>query len=324
MITEKTIFILGAGASKPFGMPLGHELIEIIKGTNITNDKYKEILDAIKTAFNRIEESDPHADYSKRLGQMQDLLSRWPTKETFDFFLLNNRQFNKTGKAFIAFTFYFLSNKNSIFNSYNVQNWYNTLWGYLHSEDFENFLEQPLKIYTFNYDFTLDYFLLNSIDAKYNMGYLDMRLLEEKCKTIMPIHIYGSMGKVSELHNMKKFEIGQHDHNRDDYSHYFNDATNQIHLINERATTNIFNEINNYVLEGYRVVFLGFGFDEQNLKNLRLDEWRANNCNVIGTAFGLSNHEFTKISKLFSNDPSKQVLYNQDCNTFLRDSLFLS
>jgi len=88
MIKNKTVLVLGAGASMPYGFPSGQGLVDIICDSN---NNFKKLVaegavvgeNNVSTFIRALREADP---------------------ESIDVFLANNPEFEKVGKSAIAAT----------------------------------------------------------------------------------------------------------------------------------------------------------------------------------------------------------------------------
>ena len=242
----KTIFILGAGASYPYGFPLGSSLInDILDRTKITIDtKSGELLitnNLLKILITEF--SEVHIKNFRKQLEESELYS-------IDAFLSHNHQFLKIGKACIAYIIFEYERK-SITENKLKGDWYRYFWNVLSSEVPDNF---DFKIYTFNYDRSLSYYLFTksketfSNDKEKHLNYF---------KNIPIIYLHGNLGRIDYG------EIGI----ISDYTH-LEYVANHIKIIFEVQADTNFEELKLDIKNAQHIVFLGFGFHPDNVKRL--------------------------------------------------------
>jgi len=151
MITDKTVFILGAGASKPYGFPTAAELRR-----NIIY-KFSDMFKRSLADHNAIDLSkiDLRKDFEKLISTF-----RYSSTKSIDLFLSRNKQFYEIGKRIIT---YLIANFeiNSKFREdieYPQFDWYMYLYDLLtdkisKTENLEALFKQnKVSFITFNYD----------------------------------------------------------------------------------------------------------------------------------------------------------------------------
>lgn len=260
MIDIETVFVLGAGSAKPYGFPTGDELRRSIIDNNTV---FTQIL-------NRYD-----FEYENKLLNLKKIKDCFlGSNLSIDKFLSvnsGNRNFELFGKCSIISTIinyercslkkFIPKRKEDEAN----ENWYVWLYKYLiedfsSSKDyFENITNHKLKIITFNYDRSLEFFLLRSVQNSF-VELFDKKLKEIPLKKIIGIPIIHTYGTVGELDNERDY-FGYGIQPRDIISEYTRIKT----IYTEREKNS---EIEKYISEAKRVFFLGFGFAPENMELL--------------------------------------------------------
>ena len=302
MINKKTLFILGAGASQPFSFPGGLQLrqniIELI-GPTYTNTPTPQYL--------QIFEQCGHALPALYLFKDTFVKSQ---KYSIDAFLEHRPEYIRLGKLLITHNLIQLENLETI---YNNSDWYGYLWNKMNSK-FEDFDKNNISFITFNYDRSLETYLLNSIMALYNKP-------EDECyqklKKIPIVHVHGKIGMDKYEDPVNYTSFGQ------------NIIRDYIKLIKAAETIKIIHEdISNdeefllahkLIKEAEQIIIIGLGYDETNLSRLKINDA---NCSIIGSSFGLTMIEKNLINKKFSG--IEFSIYNHHkALDFLRHSVMI-
>jgi hypothetical protein len=162
---------------------------------------------------------------------------------------------------------------------FNVGDWYQYLFARLNSS-FDCF-GKNLGIITFNYDRSLEFYLVTALHHSFGKPLLDCHNV---LKGIPFIHLHGQLGPF-ECDAWRPYEPKN-----------FRDAvlgcSNEIKIIHETEDNSPqFNDAYNLLKSVERVCFLGFGYDETNLRRLLKGTRVLESKWVIGTAFGLTEAE---------------------------------
>ena len=286
MINKRTVFILGAGASQPFGYPTGCELKKLIiteynTNTKIGSDRYGEL--------NKLGIKSTHID---------DFISAFSNsgKATIDSFLEGRPEFLELGKLVIAQMLIPYENHDSLFGL-NDGNWYGLIYNIL-SDDIARFEYNKLAFITFNYDRSLDYYLFNSLKHSFDLN-------DDACvyamSSIPLIHVHGKLGNLP----------WQGDNARPYCSKYkdvqeLKLAANNIKIISEdKNSSSDFEYASEFILPGSLVYFLGFGFHNDNVERLGNGIFETHAI-PIATSVGLEEADRRRIDRMFRN-PGKGI-----------------
>lgn len=316
MIKEKTLFILGAGASHTYGYPLGVGLRSyIIKS-------YADALNNLKRVV---------SDGDKEFGSDSQLFInkfKMSADTSIDIFLSKFPEFEFVGKMAIVYSILqaekhslFLESLNDHKRDRNEQNddWMWHLYDILTRQynsiksiskiNFDN-----ISFVTFNYDRSLEHFLFTSLENGFNYKHIggDPKELFDK---ISIEHVYGKVVDLPwEENNIclgyKSFNTGHSS---------ITDWIDNIRVIYDRSTINL-DSIHSKIREANRIYFLGFGYDITNLELLGIPDNLSANQKIFGTALGLYREEIAFVKSIFSKNVRLGgiVIENSNCIELLR------
>lgn len=309
MIEEKTVLIIGAGASKPYGYPTGIELIKLI-GDNcldvIENLKYyqegptKKILSLYAYDLQDIIKNNSNPD-----DQIDWILTRFEKVKPYLYDI---------GRMLIINFILTAENKNFDAESDNLicqprENWYQELFSLMTKPiDFDPnpdlFKQNKVKFLTFNYDRSLDYFLKTKIERFYkNIGYNpNTGLIYSDFK---PIHIYGV---ISDLLNDNSFGFYENK------VKYLDAHKSDIELIRSNTGSRIKNEIKSYISKANKIYFLGFGYDNRNLHQLGFPGIINEKHKIYGTAHNKSDTQIKNIKNKILGDKPVSIFNVINCS----------
>ncbi len=316
MITENTVLVLGAGASKPYGYPTALELREKIIYNFIP--EFTKFLNETYGGSDR--EKDP---YLKRISLMIEAFKKSSTS-SIDLFLSRNKIFDKHGKDVITFLLskYEMTSKFREDVDSRNHDWYFTLYNFLTkdittTEDLKNFSQNKLKVITFNYDRSFEHFIYESLQNSFVGNEPEINKL---MRDFSVIHIYGKIAPLDWE------PIPGISYKNPHLVQLYNDYSKNLQIIyDERKSSQ--EQIIETLSEAKNIFFLGFGFAEENLNALGLDKFQFSpEQNIYGTAFGLTQNEIFKCQNLLRENNShmmieKFLLENCDSLTLLRNHL---
>lgn len=300
-----TIFILGAGASVPYGFPSGEKLVRLI----------------IDQLSNLIHEGNRKSNFLAKLmieekgidptlcTDFQGALLKSGTY-SIDAFLERRKEFRELGKVIIA-TILLESEQtclqnNSLFSPAKPEeHWYRYF--------FNEIKDQPhfkFRIYTFNYERSLEYFLIESYRNFFS--YTDEVILE-RLKAMNITHLHGSLGTIESIQQFKSFNFGKLSHIRN-YSN-LETISERIEILYEVVGSK-FEGLRQDIQNASNIVFLGFGFDKTNMNNIGLKDmkfYKDSGHEFYASTFGLSKNEVKHrlISNLHFILPSTEIHYRK-------------
>lgn len=314
MIDKKTIFVLGAGASCPYGYPSGTRLRELICLDQGFWRSYNEYLKSKETDQNKRE---------NRLREVNHFRQNFEKSgnKSIDVFMANNSKLAPIGKYIIAYEV-FRAERRSLFgerakwaqeeremptNSRPIRreyilgtadfqggDWYfyiyNRLIEGLEGKDtLPDLSNGNLAFITFNYDRSLEQFFYEALRNSFTQVSEDK--IVQSLKQLKILHVYGQIA-------LLKWQ------NPEDYVDYkpqidessLERAAENIRTIYEEKQNPELAEAQNLLKQAERIFFLGFGYAPENMEILRLPESiPPTSCKVYGTAFGLIEEEVRRI-----------------------------
>jgi hypothetical protein len=319
MIRKKTVLVLGAGASCPFGFPSGAQL-----RTSICQlaDHPGNTLGANLTS---------HFGYSQEEISGFAKVFKHSGLASIDAFLARRVEFDSIGQSAIALCISELEAHDMLFNVKGVagaSDWYGELWnrmmeGVLDPRDLR---QNRLSFITFNYDRSLEAYLHQVIKATFG---LNDSSAEEIRMAFSVHHVYGSLGDYLPSHGAR---FGPH---RDNITQgrFLNDARRKIKVMPTARGVTRDEQATMMLADADVIGFMGFGFDEINCKRLDVLEavFRHKNVpssepvRIFGTTMGATEGEVNAFHRrAFGGETCEGAVLdlspsNMDCLRSFRD-----
>jgi len=270
MIQSPTVFILGAGASVEYGLPLGAGLItQILDALGETGVPRQALVNA------QMSQADLENFASHLVGA--DLTS-------IDAFLEKNTQeFVQIGKACIATMVLFRERdaRARVFDNPPADHWLKYLWNLMRAEaDVSSFVGNQVSFVTFNYDRLVEHYYDTVLASAFNLSGPSARDLRERA--IQIVHLHGAIAGRA---------FGEYTHPLDGTT--VRDIAAGIRVIHDTMPTNDpgFEAAYELLKRASKVCLLGFGYHPENLRRLRLKSLLENRGTLYGTAVGLGKAE---------------------------------
>jgi hypothetical protein len=280
MIKVPTVFILGAGASKPYGYPLGFDLRVSICRDFVSTLKRAQEEGAIRDR-QLISEAERFCDIFESSNT-----------SSIDLFLSRNVKFADIGKSSIALNMLY-AEKTSRFgiDVAPAEDWYSYLFEQMTDDliepsSFGRFGDNKVHFITFNYDRSLQHFLFQSLrHSFYDAADED---IEEQVKKIQVDHVYGAVAPLPWQGNGR--EYGR-EYSWDDIA----GLAKNIQLMHQERKTAKVTEV---IREASKIFFLGFGYHRENLQILGIGREDYGLKEIFGTGMGLSASKIDEITLL--------------------------
>lgn len=299
MLKTPTTFVIGAGASCDFGFPTGDGLqAALVKALALTSDNFEfrneQINRSIEQKSNSTNWSEQKSRYANAAKQ---IIKGMPTAASIDNFIhthRENRYIVDLAKLAIAYCISDAEERSPLYRKNSLihqtyplsrdefrNSWYAPFIKILTSG---TNIEEPLsfvqnvRFVVFNYDRVLELILLLTLESYYA---LDRDSALEYLSKIEIVHPYGSLGTFGHGGQLIPFGSKQHD---------LWSVASSIRTFTESVDDDVARLAKHFVSEARRLVFLGFGFLEQNILLLTPDG--PKNVNQIhASTYGISNSD---------------------------------
>jgi hypothetical protein len=269
-LNKKTVFILGAGASAPYGFPLGTELKQMM----ITGLNAGYINTLVQNKFDK-----------SLVRNFIDSLRR-TDHPTIDIFLEKKKKFREIGAFAIAYILLPLEKEKRLLDK---KDWYSRIFNILNFEK-----DQPntdnITFVSLNYDRSLEHFLTIKIEANCADDLIEHA--EAKYKKLRIIHAHGSLGSYPQIKygaNMAEDEI-------------LVTAAQGIRIISDQLEDSE-NFLNAQLAISYaeNIVFIGFGYDPTTLKLLTKDVDLLSK-RILGTIYKFDGSKMESLDSFFKHN----------------------
>lgn len=222
-----------------------------------------------------------------QIHEFREQFERSP-KSSIDAFLENRPEFLQLGKLLISMCILSCEHDSTLFiNKNKHKSWYHYIFN-LMTPSWADFTENKLSIITYNYDRSFEVFFIKALMSTFGKSFDEC--VQAFTDTIKIIHVHGRIADIGT--GMKEY-IPQ----------LFTDdvtfAASQLKIIHEEEQINkVYSFVNRELIDAEQVFILGFGFDERNLKRLKLERCRAP---IFATRKGISELNLHRINHLAKN-----------------------
>jgi hypothetical protein len=277
------LFIIGAGASVPYGFPDGKELFDNLRNLNYDFKNRNFPGNFIKDDFNTLyKNSHKDPEYTMKIMNEFSHVIKKSTMISIDDFLRNRKDIDHNqldfGKRIIAKN---ILEAEGISQIKNKIDWLNHLFSLIDRDEnrFKKFFNS--KFIIFNYDRLFE-------QKVFEYLFYDKRHIEEvweELERMEIIHIHGYLG------SLKDVAFGNSEN-----EHYCSIVENMKTIWEKNNKDKI--KIQRYFSKCNRIFFLGFGWLEDNMRLLDLDNKEKKilrGKEIYGTAFGMSENKIKNL-----------------------------
>lgn len=271
MIREPTVFVLGAGASEPYGLPLGGTLKTYIL-ERYNSDVGQTVHLTNTTVFGR--------------AQIDSFVNalRFSGLTSVDAFLERRPEFMEIGKAMMGIELLQGEVHERLWQAEN--NWLSYLYGYMVGSSLEEFSSNKVAFITFNYDRCVEHFLFTSLKNSFGRSEQETAAIVKKFNVV---HLHGRLGHLPWQEGKTPIEFGD---NQIDVRK-MKIVSNEIKVIHEDHNLDgrdaDFRLAEVILANARRVYLMGFGFGARNVQRLKLETITP--LLFEGTAYKLTDRE---------------------------------
>ncbi len=323
MLDKRTVFILGAGASCPYGYPSGAQLRKLI----CLDDNTPYPLVSV------------HKDMmSKKIREFRNKFFKSNT--SIDLFMARNPKFSEIGKWIIAFRIFEAEGRSEFIEraerakanyqdhpSFTLKglfiggDWYSYLFRLLTAKlakpnKLPIFPNEQIVFITFNYDRSLEYFLYTSLRNSFTEVPEDN--IVHCLQKLKIIHIYGQIAPLPWQDSKQGVK-----YKPSIEAILLNQVAPNIKTIYEQEESPEINQAIEHIEQAEQIFFLGFGYAPENMQILNLPDSIASLiCKIFGTTHGKNDKEIKDIYSDFQSSARIEPIFeNMDCLELLRNYL---
>jgi hypothetical protein len=314
-----TVFVVGAGASKEVGLPLGSDLkLQIASLLDIRFDWHQMVSGSteIAEAFRFVARQSGSGDINPHLHACWQIRDAMPQAISIDNYIDchgGNERLEFAGKLSIALAILRAETNSALYLDYRrdanpkppfdrlSKTWYAALWQLLSEncrlEGLHARLTQTTFI-TFNYDRCIEHFLYHACKNYYALNDADaIKVLA----SLTVLHAYGAVGTLPWATPRDSVHFGGMPQSTEHFVSLARGLRTFTEGTDEQASD--IKLIRQRLAHADRIVFLGFAFHELNMRLLlpQIVNTASNKCAIYGTASGLSTSDAELVSTQLVN-----------------------
>lgn len=284
MIRRKTVLVLGAGASHPYGFPLGTGLAQRIR-LNLQSQA-TPYFEQIRKLCELPDNPTPSDFYAPHVAAFAAHFDASDVR-SIDRFLLHNDQYATVAKAAIAQVLLSCEEAHQLINV-RQDHWYQYLADQMEAP-FDELARNQVSVISFNYDRSLEEYLYR---RWCNTHPRHQPKVASLVNGLSILHVHGHLGPLEWQPDAE--------HARPYRSTFENSellrASRHIRTIYE-ARAETFETAKQMLLAAERIIFLGFAYDAANLSSLGVASFGDHGKEISGTAFELTDLERNEIKR---------------------------
>jgi hypothetical protein len=298
VIRRRTVLVLGAGASMPYGFPSGRQLKTIIVADALspTNGGVTELVNQAGYDTNKFREFASALQHSGR--------------GSVDEFLEFRAEFLEVGKAAIAAALIPLENEARLFPAEaRADDLYQHLFSQMNT-DRDAWSDNAISIVTFNYDRSVEHYMVIAFANAYGVTQATAGKVVAK---VPIIHVYGSLGFLPSIQD------GGREYIANASADNLRLAASGILILHENhpSSAPALQKAKELMAVAESIYFLGFGYHRTNLQRLDVRSIR-HHIDIHGTTSGFSDAEIEDIRARFSS-AVRLDKHKRDSVAFLRE-----
>lgn len=316
MFKERTVIILGAGASIDYGYPTGRKLREqIISSTSVTNYIVNRINNSTEVALNAVLNSDIdfltfialNCHISTTTIERFNNDFRMSPKNSIDSFLENRPEFIDIGKLLISKLILDCEDEQMLRPNSESESWYAYLFNFM-AKSWNDFTKNKVIVATYNYDRSFEVFFIKALMATF--GKSEKECAKAFSQSVNVIHIHGQVAGTNFINSTKNY-------NKSVTGTDILWGAKNLKIIHEQPTKEIYSEdvyslIHDCLSNCSKVFILGFGYHDTNLRRLELERY---SIPIYSTRYGVTDLE---VDELIAKT-ARKVKFSQNPNSSIVD-----
>jgi len=313
MLKQKTVFVIGAGASREYGLPVGADLAnEISEKVDVRFERGGHQVSGDVDLYSQVKMGGKGKEYQQAGWVIRDGII---LANSIDDFLHVHREdtfITSFGKAAIVKCILEAEARSSLklIREINPNGAFEALLSFRSCENTwlvklmrllfrTTSKSDPAKVFDrcsfiiFNYDRCVEHFFAYALMRAYNIKF------EEAAKIVSKANIVHPYGAVGEMHTENSVPFG---HNRVDWFRLGESIKTYTEAVDDAR-------IKKLVSDAATVVFLGFAYHDQNMA-LLADHEKFRGKTFIGTAYEMSENDIRVTKQQLTGwiDPKFQIL----------------
>jgi hypothetical protein len=328
MINTKTVLVLGAGASKPYEFPTGKELVRQIR--DFAGSRAEKWCESCNISLaGRRPADEEYLAHVVILMQSLHLELKECDPDSIDQFLELRPDMAEAGVLLISILLLSAEHESEehLWSDTTGGHWYNYLKNRLVNLS-KALGQNQLRVISFNYDRSLEHYLFRSLKPFY-VGTLTDEAYVDAVKQTQFLHIYGSLGPLPW-----QSATGMVPYGAKGCGEILTAAKSikVLHQGAEDAVQRNFIQAQEWLKWAHRVLFLGFGFHEDNVKRLTLANVLRPTQIISGTSYGLDHTRRSQVEfctesaqrpdRLYPNIPGRPAILFPDDSVGCYDFLY--
>lgn len=293
MLERQTVFVLGAGASCPYGLPSGLELSKIITNGLRSGQPLMEGL--MRNVSRNAEELSRFREEFLESG-----------RNSVDAFLEHRLDLVELGKIITAYALIERENKGTLFTF--DDSWLRELYGRMNTK-FDDFISNKIAFVTFNYDRTVEHFFFRSLLNTYGKHVHEVSAVMNK---IQIVHLHGRLGYLPWQGGGEWVP-----YNSEISTESVLTGANNIKIIHEdisEGEDSDFAAAKRLLRDAEQIIFMGFAYNSKNVQRLDIASLREGRA--IGTCVGLGSNGENAAREITDH---KVTLIGGNCTHFVRE-----
>jgi len=293
MILKKTVLIVGAGGSIPYGLPSGGDLLNLIVG-------HLPSADFCSAIYRLTQNNQTHVEgvRSRLTKSMIDSIDAFLEKNPDESFVQD------LGKISIAYCLWSkLQRARTMDPPSPTDDWIKFVWNRMHQKtrSFDDLRLNKLTFITFNFDTLLEAKLIQAIVAVYpNVSKEDAKAYVSS----VVLHVHGTLSDPTEEGEPSDDWLAR--------------AKDDIRVVHQEIDSTLLTSLSQCIDDAEVVGFVGFGYHPDNLKKLGFPR---NKPDMFGSAFGLGDGEKEQVTRAVGTGYGRFKLgvWDQGCKAFLQN-----